>query len=170
MLQSVCSFILLWSAGARCWCGDGSCTAVCTGKVHNYDMPDGFCSYTQLHPRLTDQDKCCACPDWGCAQTWMSGDTGNCDGGLEGTCDVSLCGQTAQVCECWARLLDGFSCSQKSAQVEEGLSYASKSHRALQRVVQKYGLHYREGRTINLPYCEVSLVSLPVFLQPVDAD
>ncbi|CAJ1442846.1 unnamed protein product [Effrenium voratum] len=114
---------LLGRARSRCWCGDGTCNSVCTGKVYNYDMPDGFCGYVGLHPRMTDQDKCCACPHWGCAQTWMSGDTDSCDGGLVGTCDPSLCGQTAQVCECWVKAFDGFSCASKSdTSVDEGLS------------------------------------------------
>lgn len=120
---SVCCLTLLSCAHSRCWCGDKTCDSVCTGKVYNYDMPDGFCKYVGLHWKMTDQDKCCACPQWGCAEIWMSGDTSSCDGGLDGTCDPNLCGQTAQMCECWVKAFDGFSCKSKSVTTAaEGLS------------------------------------------------
>lgn len=108
-LWSLCCGSLLCLVGG-CWCGDTTCNDVCKGTVHNFEMHDGFCPYVAAHPAMTDQEKCCACPQWGCVVRWLNGDTENCDGGLDGTCDLSCCGRE----ECWELSLPALGCTSHS--------------------------------------------------------
>eukprot|EP00438_Fugacium_kawagutii_P012754 Skav203759 [mRNA] locus=scaffold68:711632:712648:+ [translate_table: standard] len=106
---------------SSCWCNDGTCQDTCRGTVNQFQMVNGFCYHKSIHSSMTDQEKCCACPAWGCADSWSKGDTSAC-GGLVGTCDLSICGRVLVVCECWERVHHGFGCSLGDPVAEQGMS------------------------------------------------
>ena len=77
--------IALLPSSLSCWCGDGSCNSACRGGINGAPaMPDGFCVWIEgmwAQPdELSHDQACCACPEWGCSESWLRGDLAACDG------------------------------------------------------------------------------------------